>query len=176
MEMSNDQKDRYVVLGVIIGVHGIAGMVKVKSFTQDPFAIGEYGSLLLGDTGKRIEITELQPHKDVFRVRFQGVDDRNGAEALKGLELKIERDALPDIEAGEFYFDDLAGLSVKRDNDQVIGKIVAVVNFGGGDLLEIAVDGQNKTELLAFNEATVPVVDVAGGFVVINPPDWLFEE
>ncbi len=170
------QSERLVVLGVITGVHGVGGMVKVKSFTQDPYAIGDYGPLLLGETGKRLEITQLQPHKDVFLVRFEGVSGRDAAEALKGLELKIEREVLPEAEDGEFYFADLVGLAVKRDDDVVIGKVVDVVNFGAGDLLEIEFDGRKKTELLAFNEATVPVVDMVGGFVVIDPPDWLLAD
>jgi len=194
----NKQNERLVVLGMITGVHGVGGMVKVKSFTQDPYAIGDYGPLLLGDaqsetdqsdtdqsgtaksgtaksgTGKRLTIAHMQPHKDVFLVRFEGVDGRDAAEALKGRELKIERTALPKAQEGEFYFADLAGLAVKRDDGQIVGKVVAVVNFGAGDLLEIAFDGHKKTELLAFDETTVPVVDVAGGFVVIDPPDWLF--
>jgi len=172
----SEQDERLVVLGVITGVHGVGGMVKVKSFTQDPYAIGDYGPLLLGDTGKRLAILNLQPHKDVFLVRFEGVSGRDQAEAVKGLELKIERTALPKVDDGEFYFADLAGLAVKRQNGEVVGKVVTVVNFGGGDLLEVAFDGRKKTELLAFDEATVPVVDVAGGFVVIDPPDWLLEE
>lgn len=172
----SDRSERVVVLGAITGVHGVGGMVRLKSFTQDPYAIGDYGPLLLGDTGRRLEITHLQPQKGVFLARFAGVDDRNGAEALKGLELKLERDKLPDTEDGEFYFADLVGLDVKRDNDQIVGKVVEVVNFGAGDLLEIAFADRKKTELLAFDEATVPVVDIAGGFVVIEPPDWMFED
>ena len=170
------QDERLVVLGVITGVHGVGGMVKVKSFTQDPYAIGDYGALLLGETGRRLTIDHLQAHKDVFLVRFEGVKGRDQAEALKGLELKVERSVLPVPEDGEFYFADLAGLSVKNLDGQVIGKVVEVVNFGGGDLLEIAFDERSKTELLAFNEATVPQVDVAGGFVVIDPPNWLLGE
>ncbi len=172
----NKQSERLVVLGAITGVHGVSGMVKVKSFTQDPYAIGEYGPLLLGDTDRLIEIVRMQAHKDVFLVQFEGVVGRDAAEALKGLELKIEREKLPDPEDGEFYFADLVGLAVRRDDDQVIGKIVDVVNFGAGDLLEIVFDGHKKTELLAFNEATVPVVDMASGFVVVNPPNWLLPD
>lgn len=170
------QSRQLVVLGAITGVHGIGGMVKVKSFTGDPYAIGDYGPLILGDTGKRLEIAHMQPHKDIFLMRFEGVDGRDAAEALKGLELKIERDVLPDAEDGEFYFADLVGLAVRRDDDRTIGKVVDVVNFGAGDLLEIEFDGHKKTEFLAFNDATVPVVDMAGGFVVIDPPDWLLAD
>lgn len=172
----SEQPERLVVLAVITGVHGVGGTVKVKSFTQNPYDFAEYGPLILGDTGKRLEISGLQPHKDVFLVQFEGVSGRDEAEALKGLELKLERDTLPTTEEGEIYFADLIGLSVRRDNDQVVGKIVDVVNFGAGDLLEIEFDGRKKSELIAFNEAAVPVVDMASGFVVINPPDWLFEE
>ncbi len=172
----NKQSERLVVLGAITGVHGVAGMVKVKSFTQDPYAIGEYGPLLLGDTDQRLAIARMQPHKDVFLVQFEGVEGRQAAEALKGIELKLEREKLPVTDEDEYYFADLVGLVVKRDDDTVIGKIVDVVNFGAGDLLEIEFDGRKKSELLAFNQATVPVVDMAAGFVVIDPPNWLLAE
>lgn len=172
----NKQSERLVVLGVITGVHGVAGMVKVKSFTQDPYAIGEYGPLLLDDTDQRLAIARMQPHKDVFLVQFEGVEGRQAAEALKGIELKIEREKLPVTDDDEYYFSDLVGLVVKQDDDTVIGKIVDVVNFGAGDLLEIEFEGRKKSELLAFNQATVPVVDMAAGFVVIDPPNWLLAE
>ncbi len=172
----NKQSERLVVLGAITGVHGVGGMVRVKSFTQDPYAIAEYGPLLLGDTDRRLTIAHIQPHKDVFLVQFDGVAGRDAAEALKGLELKMEREKLPEPDEGEFYFADLVGLAVKRDDDQVVGRIVDVVNFGAGDLLEIKFDGREKTELLAFNEASVPMVDMAAGFVVVEPPDWLLPD
>jgi len=172
----NKQSERLVVLGAITGVHGVSGMVKVKSFAQDPYAIGEYGPLLLGDTDRLLEIVRMQPHKDVFLVQFEGVVGRDAAEALKGLELKIEREKLPEPDEGEFYFADLVGLAVKRDDDQIIGRIVDVVNFGAGDLLEIEFDGRKKSEFLAFDETTVPVVDMAAGFVVIDPPGWLLPD
>jgi 16S rRNA processing protein RimM len=170
-----DTAKTLVIVGKITGVHGVKGQVKVKSFTGDPHAIGDYGPLAAGDDGPMLEIVHMQPHKDVFLVQFAGIDGREEAESLKGLELSVPRDVLPKAREGEFYFSDLAGLAVRDKAGKSVGRVLEVVNFGGGDLLDIAFEGHAKSEFLPFNEATVPVVDLAGGFLVVDPPDWMFE-
>ena len=101
-----------IILGVITGVHGIQGEVKLKSFTGDPEAIASYGPLDASN-GTTLKIKSLKAHKDFFRARLEGIDDRNAAEALKGLELSIARDRLPEPEADEVYHADLIGLCVQ---------------------------------------------------------------
>ena len=101
-------------------------------------------------------------------VRFKGVDDRNAAEALTGTELFVDRSALPDDgEEDEFYHADLSALPSGTRPDAVLGKVTAVQNFGGGDILEIT-HGGRKGVLIPFTQAAVPEVDVADGFVRID--------
>ncbi len=156
-----------VHMAVIGAAHGIRGEVRVKTFTGDPLALGNYGPLYSSD-GRSFEVLDIRPAGAVVVVRFKGVADRTAAEALNGTELFIDRSALPDDgEEGEFYHTDLVGLAVRDENDQTLGKITAVQNFGGGDILEFT-HGGTKGVLIPFTRAAVPEVDVANGFVRID--------
>ena len=156
-----------VHMAVIGAAHGIRGEVRVKTFTGDPLALGNYGPLYSSD-GRSFDVLDIRPAGTVVVVRFKGVADRSAAEALNGTELFIDRSALPDDgEEGEYYHTDLVGLSVRDENDQTLGKITAVQNFGGGDILEVT-HGGRKGVLVPFTRAAVPEVDVANGFVRID--------
>ena len=103
-------------------------------------------------------------------ARLKGIGDRTAAEALKGVELYVDRDRLPAAAEGEFYHADLIGLAAVDPEGRQIGEIVAVQNFGAGDLLEIRLAGSGKTELVPFTEATVPEVDIAAGRAMVAMP------
>ncbi len=156
-----------VQMAVIGAAHGIRGEVRVKTFTGDPLALADYGPLYAKD-GRAFEIAGIRPAGTVVVVRFKGVDDRGAAEALAGTELSVDRSALPDEEEDEFYHADLVGLAVKDAAGAVLGKVVAVQNFGGGDILDLTL-GTRKGVLIPFSKAAVPEVSVAGGFVRIDP-------
>lgn len=156
-----------VQMAVIGAAHGIKGELRVKTFTGDPLALGDYGPLYAKD-GRAFEITDIRPANEVVVVRFKGVGDRNAAEALTNTDLFVDRSALPDdTEEGEFYHADLVGLGVRDENGESVGKVFAVQNFGGGDILEIRYHGR-KGVLIPFTQAAVPVVDVSGGFIGID--------
>ena len=155
-----------VLLAVIGAAHGIKGEVRVKTFTGDPLALAGYGSLHAKD-GRRFEIVAIRPANTVVVVRFKGVDDRNKAEALNGTELFTERGALPEKDEGEFFHDDLIGLTVQDESGSTIGKVTAVQNFGGGDILELKLS-DGREVLIPFSHAAVPDVDVGGGFIRID--------
>lgn len=157
-----------IEMAVIGAAHGIKGEVRVRPFTGDPMALNSYGPLFAQD-GRAFEIATLRAAGEMLVVRFKSVLDRNAAEALNGTALFVDRTALPDDgEDGEFYHADLVGLSVRDDLDAVIGKVIAVQNFGGGDLLEVEHQGRRGV-MIPFTQAAVPVVDVKGGFVTIDP-------
>jgi len=102
-------------------------------------------------------------------ARLRGITDRSAAEALKNLRLYVPRERLPKPAADEFYHADLIGLAVTRQNGEAIGTVKAVHNFGAGDLIEIE-PASGATIMLPFDEATVPVVDIANGKIVVEPP------
>lgn len=156
-----------IQMAVIGAAHGIKGELRVKTFTADPLALADYGPLYTKD-GRAFEIAAIRPANEVVVVRFKSVTDRNAAEALTGTELFVDRSALADnVEDGEFYYTDLVGLAVRDETGEQVGKVFAVQNYGGGDILEIQYQGR-KGVLIPFTQAAVPVVDVEGGFVAID--------
>ncbi|TJW13674.1 MAG: ribosome maturation factor RimM [Mesorhizobium sp.] len=157
-----------VQMAVIGAAHGIKGELRVKTFTGDPMALADYGPLYAKD-GRAFQIIDIRPANTVVIVRFKGINDRNAAEALAGTELFVDRSMLPDDgEEDEFYHADLIGLAVRDDTNAAVGKVVAVHNFGGGDILDVTLAGR-KGVLIPFTQAAVPEVSIAEGFVRIDP-------
>jgi 16S rRNA processing protein RimM len=162
--------DKRVLLGHIRGAHGIRGDVTIQTYTVDPAAIGTYGPLS-DEVGKRtFEITSVRVTAKGVIAQIKDVVDRTAAEALRGTALYVARAALPDAAEGDYYHADLVGLSVRTTDGNAMGKVVAVQNFGAGDLLEVQLTGTKRTELFPFTDACVPTVDIAAGHVVIMPP------
>jgi 16S rRNA processing protein RimM len=163
-----------VCLGVMVGAHGVRGLVKVKGFTEDPAAVAAYGPVSdkSGRRQWRLQVAGPAPGKaeSVVLVRVEGVTDRDAAQALHGTELYVERAALPALEEEEtFYHADLIGLRVEDREGRPLGTVTAVENYGAGDFLEVA-GADGKAVLLAFTKSVVPLVDLAGGRLVIEPP------
>ena len=163
-----------VCLGIMVGAHGVRGLVKVKSFTENPVDVAAYGPVS-DESGRhcwRLEVTGPAPGKsaDVVLARIEGVKDRDAAQALHGTRLYVARAALPALaEAETFYQTDLVGLRVEDAEGRVLGTVRAVENHGAGDVLEVA-GAEGRELLLPFTRAVVPLVDVAGGRLVVEPP------
>jgi 16S rRNA processing protein RimM len=156
-----------VCLGQLGAAHGIRGEVRLHSFTSDPAAIANYGPLETED-GRVFEITSLRPAKDHFVATLAGIGDRNAAERLANIKLYVPRDRLPVPEqADEFYHADLIGLAVVDRAGEKLGTVIAIHNFGAGDLIEVRPDAGGNTELVPFDETHVPAVDVAAGRIVV---------
>lgn len=160
-----------ILLGVITSAHGIRGEVKIKSFTDDPSALGRYGPLQ-DKTGKRaFTLKILGEQKGLVLAAIDGVRDRNAAELLRGVELYGPRNALPTAEEGEYFVEDLIGMAVVQDGTP-IGTLKAFHNFGAGDILEIAfADG--REELFSFTDANFPDIDMEARRITFCPPDVL---
>lgn len=150
-----------VQMAVIGAPHGVKGEVRVKTFTGDPTALGDYGPLTDGQ-GRSFEVVGLRPANTVVVVRFKGVTTREQAEALNGVALFLERSALPDdLDEEEFYHADLVGLDVEDEAGETVGEVIAIHDFGGGDILEVRLAGKT-TIMVPFTRAAVPEVDVGG--------------
>jgi 16S rRNA processing protein RimM len=157
-------------LGRIAAAHGIRGDVLIHSYADEPQDIAAYGPLETEDGSRRLEVRTLRVTPKGVIARVTGVEDRSSAEALKGLALYVDRARLPAPEEGEFYRADLVGLRAQDGNGRTLGTVVAVENYGAGDLLELRLEGKQPTELVPFTEVFVPVVDIAGGRVVVVMP------
>lgn len=149
--------------------HGVRGAVRLWAFTEDPLALEDYGALTTQDGARSFEISSLRAAKDHLVATLDGVNDREGAVKLNGVELYVARDALPPSGDGEYYHADLIGLAAINAAGEALGRIVAMHNFGAGDIIEIA-PPQGPTLLLPFTDAVVPTVDLAHGHVVIVTP------
>lgn len=160
-----------VCVAQIGAAHGVRGEVRLWSFTEDPLAVADYGVLESEDGKRHFAIESLRPAKECLVVRLSGVADRNAAEALRNVKLYVPRDRLPAIDDAEtFYHADLIGLAATAADGSKVGTVIAVHNFGAGDLLEIAPEGGGETMLLPFSATAVPLVDIAGGRIVVVPP------
>ncbi|MFL4971981.1 MAG: ribosome maturation factor RimM [Xanthobacteraceae bacterium] len=163
-----------ILVAEIGAAHGLRGEVKLRSFTQDPMAVQDY-RVLEGEDGTRtFAIEALKPAKGCLIARLAGVSDRTAAEGLRGVKLYVPRDRLPAPEDDEtFYYADLIGLAVATGDGRMLGKVVAVHNFGAGDLIEVEA-GSGGTVMLPFTAAVVPTIDLAAGRLVVDPPAGAF--
>ena len=129
---------------------------------------------LAAKDGRVFEIADMRPEKSAVIVSFAGVDGRDAAAALNGTDLYVARSALPaSDDADEFYYADLIGLAALTPDGKRLGTVIAVHDFGAGDMLEIEQEieqAAGKTLLLPFTRAAVPEIDLAGGRLVVVPP------
>lgn len=157
------------MLGVITGAHGVRGEVKVKTFTADPRAIARYGALSDAAGTRSFALKPRGSARGQVIAAIDGVDTRDAAEALKGVELFVARDRLPRPRRGETYIVDLVGLAAVAADGTAIGRVTRVVNYGAGDVLEIERPGAEAL-LLPFAAPMVGDVDIENGRVVVSPP------
>ena len=151
--------------------HGVGGQLRLNSFTGNPAAIAAYKPLLDESGTRQFTIAGLRPLKDnVFIVRVAGVDCRAGASALTNIALYVPREVLPGAGEDEYYLADLIGLAARTNAGETFGRVAGVLNFGGGDILEIAPAGGGETLLLPFRREIFPRVDVQAGFLTLVPP------
>ena len=165
----NMAEDRLCV-AVIAGAHGVRGDVRIKSFTADPEGLAAYGPLTDKTGAREFRIKVHGLARGLLRAHIKGVDDRNAAEALAGVELYIERGLLPEPEEDEFYHTDLVGLRAVLKDGSEYGLVRALHDFGAGDVIEIML-AAGGTVILPFTKAVVPSVDLGAGIVVIAPPE-----
>jgi 16S rRNA processing protein RimM len=161
--------DTKILVGVIIGAHGIRGEVKLKSFTAEPKAIATYGPLLSAK-GETFEITRLKLQTEDFIAALKNVSDRNRAEELKGTELFITRAQLP---KDELYLHDLIGAPI-FNNDLALGTIIGFENFGAGDLIDVKIEGREDTVLIPYNKTFI--VEASAAKVIVNLPEGYSDE
>lgn len=156
-----------VKVGFITSAHGIKGHVKVKTFTQAPENLCAYGQLS-DDKGTKHTLSLIRVvSSDSVIAHITGVNDRNQAEALRGVTLYVDRGKLPKAEEEEYYHADLIDLDVRTSTGELLGRIQGIHNFGAGDILDIKITG-GRSVFVLFDRENVPTVDVAGGFVVIK--------
>ena len=163
--------NRELCVGVITAPRGVRGQVRVKSFTAEADDIVHYAPLTNADGSAEYRLEIVGHAKGVLLARVEGIKNREGAEALRGVELFVDRDVLPDAEdEDDFYYADLIGLSAILPNGGVYGTVKAMHDFGAGDMIELSLDGSGNI-FLPFTKVVVPEVDIANGRIVVDPPE-----
>lgn len=162
-----------VCLGAVFGAAGVRGAVRIKVFTEEVNSISKYGPVTIYGydfpSGKQVVVKILHNVKGGVAAKLEGIDDRNAAEALKGAKLYIERTKLPKIESvDDFYFEDLIGLTVKDQNNEIFATVDGVFNFGAGDIIEVKLKTEKGLRMYPFSNEVVPEVNIDGGYIVIN--------
>ena len=160
---------------MVTAPHGVQGAVRIKSFTEQPEDVAGYGPLTDEAGLRRFELRVVGAGKGVVIARLSGVEDRNQAEALRGLRLYLPRSALPQTEAEEYYHADLIGLEAVLADGTPVGRVRAIHDFGAGDTLELARPGAPAL-MVPFTRAVVPSIELASGRLVLDPPPGLLDE
>jgi len=161
-----------ICVGAVSGARGLRGEVRMKSFTAQPRDIGAYGTLYDETSSRAFDLRITGQGKGCLLARIEGVNDRNAAEALKGVKLYAPRAAFPKLGEGEYYHADLVGLRAELAGGEILGTVKAVHDFGAGAILEIAGE---ESLMVPFTRQAAPRVDLNKGRVVIDPPPGLLE-
>lgn len=162
-----------ICVGSIAGAFGVKGELRVKSFCANPSDLAKYTPLLTEDGEKSYELSLIGEIKNGFSARIVGIDNKEAADALRGVSLFARREDLPELPVDEYYYSDLIGFEVADTGGIFIGTVKTVVNHGADDLLEISIPGASDTALVPFTKIFVPTVDMNAKKIVIDPPEGL---
>lgn len=156
-----------ILVGKIFDAHGIRGLVKIKSFTENPVAICDY-SPLTDESGKEYKIQLKSKGKsDIIIVAINDISDRTTAETLKGTMLYASRSSIIDNEE-DVLISELDNFKVMDDKDNIVGTVLGTFNYGAGDILEIEIEGSDKTALLSINEYSVHEINKEKEYIKID--------
>jgi 16S rRNA processing protein RimM len=148
--------------------HGIRGLLKVAIYLENPKDIENYNPVQ-GSDGKKYTLVLKNAVKGEWLAEVNGITDRNQAELLRGIELFIDRDQLPETDGDEIYLEDLVGCEAINVEGHKIGDIISVDNFGASDLIEIKPIDGSKTYYLPIAEPYVQDIDIEQKIVVVEP-------
>jgi 16S rRNA processing protein RimM len=172
--MSSDDAPNRICVGRIASAHGVQGLIRINSYTEEPRDVAAYGPVTDEDGERMFELEVKRMTKTQVLVRIKGVMDRNAAEALRGIRLYVSRDVLPPPADDEFYWEDLVGLAAQTVDGKSLGSVLSVQEFGAGEMLEIG-SRNGGTTLVPFTRDIVPQVDLQAAKIVIDPPLGLLE-
>lgn len=156
-----------ILIGKVAAAHGLKGEVKLKCFASDPSALVTYPGLTFAD-GRKAKVTAARVSGDFVIATLAGVPDRSAAEGLRGVEIFVDRAALPPTEDEEYYLADLIGCVACDPSGAPLGEVVAVPSYGAGDILEIRIGASRQTAMVPFSRDFAPIVDIASRRIVLS--------
>ena len=166
--------ERRVLMGMILGAHGIKGALRVLSYAEMPEDIVAYGPLMDEEGGRRFRLKLVGRARGALLAEAEGIADRDAASRLRGTKLYVPRSALPPAKPGEFYWGDLVGLRAELVDGTALGEVVAVHDYGAGTSLEVRRQGGGVV-MVPFTGRVVTVVELEKGRLVIDPPEGLLD-
>jgi 16S rRNA processing protein RimM len=161
--MESPATGKRVALAAVAGAHGVKGELRLKLFAESVGSLARHSHLYVG--GRELALRDVKDGGKTAIARFEGISDRFAAEALRGSLVEIDRDALPPLGEGEYYHADLIGLPCFGEDGEALGAVVAVENFGAGDLVEVEREG-GKRSLIPFRE---PIARLDGDRIILDP-------
>jgi len=154
--------ERRIALAAVAGAHGVKGELRLKLFSDSAESLAAHEKLFVGGSERRL--LSIRDSGKTAVARIEGVADRSAAEGLRGSLVEVDRSALPPLEQGEYYYADLIGIPAVDRQGNEVGTVVAVENYGAGDLLEIEAAG--KRPLIPFRKG---IAELEDGCVVLDP-------
>ena len=165
----------HLAVGAIVGPHGVRGQFKVKLFAETPAALEQYGALQI-DNGRALKLSVKSVNsRGLVIVIADGVTSREAAEALRGMLLSTPRASLPDPAEDELYHADLLGATVFHEDGTNLGEVLALYNFGAGEIIEVK-PASGTSVMLPFAGESVVTVDIPNRRVVLAPPAGLLDD
>jgi 16S rRNA processing protein RimM len=161
--MTSPASGKRVALAAVAGAHGVKGELRLKLFADSVESLSRHSHLYVG--GKELQLRDVKDGGKTAIARFEGVSDRSEAEALRGQLVEIDRDKLPPLEEGEYYHADLIGVACVDESGEPLGTVVALENFGAGDLLEVE-RANGSRSLIPFRE---PIARQEGERIILDP-------
>ena len=161
--MTSPATAKRVALAAVAGAHGVKGELRLKLFADSAESLARHSHLYVG--GRELALRDIKDAGKAAIARFEGISDRSAAEALRGQLVEIDRDEFPPLEEGEYYHADLIGLACVDEAGAPLGTVVAVENFGAGDLLEVE-QANGKRALIPFRE---PMARHEGERIILDP-------
>ena len=162
--------DKLIQVARVAGAFGVRGELRITTFTEDPMSLAAFKALLRQDGSVGLTLTSARPVKGGVVCRAKEIETREQAEAARGLNLFIPRDALPAPDEDEFYLTDLIGVAVETPDGERLGEVKSVQDFGAGDLLEVQ-PASGPSWWLPFTREAVPEVKLAEGRLIAIPPE-----
>jgi 16S rRNA processing protein RimM len=161
--MSSPATGKRVALAAVAGAHGVKGELRLKLFSDSVDSLVRHKRLHVG--GRELVLKDIKDGGKTAIARFEGVSDRTAAEALRGQLVEVDRAQLPQLEEGEYYHADLVGLPCVDETGNPLGAVVAVENFGAGDLLEIK-RSNGQRSLIPFRD---PIARLESDKIILDP-------
>ena len=155
--------EKRVALAAVAGAHGVKGEVRLKLFSDSAASLAQHENVYVGGALRRL--LSVRDGGKTAVARFEGIVDRTAVEDLRGSLVEVDRSTLPQLDDGEYYHTDLVGLPCVDRDGREVGTVVAVENFGAGDLLEVEREDGRKS-LISFRDG---IADLEDGRIVLNP-------